>query len=66
MNAFLWVCYFTEVYKDPGFLPTNTLEYEEEMREASKYTHLFICIEITQRIVPIVPLFNLEVILWED
>ncbi|KAL5965646.1 Protein S-acyltransferase 24 [Taenia solium] len=28
-----------KVYKDPGFLPTNTFEYEEEMREASRHNH---------------------------
>uniref|UniRef100_A0A5K3FHW4 Palmitoyltransferase n=1 Tax=Mesocestoides corti TaxID=53468 RepID=A0A5K3FHW4_MESCO len=33
MNIFLWICYFMETFKDPGFLPTNTVEYEDELHE---------------------------------
>ncbi|VDO06849.1 unnamed protein product [Rodentolepis nana] len=33
LNIFLWVSFFVEVRKNSGYLPTNTVEYEEEMRE---------------------------------
>ncbi|VUZ56668.1 unnamed protein product, partial [Hymenolepis diminuta] len=33
LNLFLWTSFFVEVCKNPGYLPTNTVEYEEEMHE---------------------------------
>lgn len=35
-NVFTWICYFKEAFVDPGFLPTNTPEYEDEMRYVSE------------------------------